>query len=210
MKNLFLVLILLIATISSAQEEINYNKLGMEVKKDQAPTGLKVGDEAPRFSKEDQHGSLLNLDTLLKDGPVVLLFYRGHWCPLCNRYLAKFQEELSALRQKGARIIAVTPQEKIYVDETIEKNELDISVLSDLDLSIINSYDVGFAVTEKYQEKIRKFKNVDIAETRSAEEAVLPVPATYVIGQDGKIKFVHFDINYKSRASVGDILPYIE
>jgi len=171
--------------------------------------GLKVGDTAPEFSGKDQNGNAISLSEKLKQGPVVLFFYRGYWCPVCNRYLSKFQEEMSALTAKGASVIAVTPETIENANKTIEKTGLSVPVISDSDLSIMKSYKVAFHVTEDYQGKIRQYLKADIAETNGSDEANLPVPATYIIEKNGKISYAYYNPNYKERASVAEIAQHL-
>ncbi len=184
-------------------------KFGIADSPDNHLGGLKVGDTAPEFSGKDQNGNAISLSEKLKKGPVVLFFYRGYWCPVCNRYLSRFQEKLSILTAKGASVIAVTPETAENANKTIEKTGLSIPVISDSDLSIMNSYQVAFHVTEDYQGKIRQYLKADIAETNGSDEANLPVPATYIIGQDGKITYAFYNPDYKQRASVSEIAQHL-
>jgi peroxiredoxin len=167
---------------------------------------LTIGSLAPDFDGIDQYGHNFNLKTSLEQSSVVLIFYRGSWCPVCKRYLSNFQDELSSLLSAGLQVIAVAPEVEKYRDETIENTGLEFPVILDDDNSIMIAYGVAFDVTQEYQNKIEQFKNIGIAEANEQDQAVLPVPATYIIGQDGTIQWVHFDINYKNRASVEEIL----
>ncbi len=180
-------------------------KFGIADNPDNRLGGLKVGDTAPGFSGKDQDGNDIILSEKLKDGPVVLLFYRGYWCPVCSKYLSAFQEDMGILTEKGASVIAVTPETVENANKTIEGTGLSIPVMSDGDLSIMQSYKVAFRVTEDYQGKIQQYLKADIAETNGADEANLPIPATYIIGQDGKVSYVFYNPNYKERASVSEI-----
>jgi len=169
------------------------------------PEGLKVGDIAPEFSVKDQDGKKVSLKQTLKNGPVVMLFYRGQWCPHCKKQLSHYADSLNLLTAKGATVLAVTPETADNVKKTIEKTKASFSILEDEGLAIMKSYKVSFAVDEK---TITRYKGygIDFDTANGTNGANLPIPATYIIGKDGKIKYVFFDTDYKKRASVQDIL----
>lgn len=173
------------------------------------PVGLNEGVSAPLFSGIDQNGKAVSLDDRLKSGPVVLLFYRGYWCPVCNKYLGEFQAELEQILQRGASVIAVTPEANDGVGKTITKSNLTFSILSDEGYKIMDQYAVRFLVTDPYAGKVKTFLGVGIDENNNDDKPYLPIPATYIIGQDGKIKKVFFDQDYKNRPSVSEIVKYL-
>lgn len=169
------------------------------------PAGLKVGDIAPDFNAKDQNGKTVSLKQALKNGPVVMLFYRGQWCPFCNKQLSRFSDSLSQLTAKGASVLAITPENAENVKKTIEKTKASFPVLEDEGLTIMKLYKVNFAVDEN---TITKYKGygIDFDKANGSNGANLPVPATYIIGQNGKIKYVFFNTDYRKRASVQEIL----
>ncbi len=169
------------------------------------PEGLKVGDTAPDFSVKDQEGKTINLKKVLQKGPVIMLFYRGQWCPYCNKQMSRFSDSLSMLTAKGASVLAITPETAENVKKTIEKTKSTFPVVEDQGLAIMKMYKVNFAVDEK---TITKYKGygIDFDKANGANGANLPVPATYIIGKDGKVKYVFFNTDYRKRASVLEIL----
>lgn len=193
-------------TPDTSQDE-RWQKIGYDLEKGR-PVGLEVGMKAPGFEAKDKDGNTINLKKELAKQPVVLIFYRGQWCPVCIRYLAEFQEGIPKINAKGAKVIGIAPETPDNIEKTIEKTKIDFSIVQD-DGGIMNDYKVLFSVTEDYQDKIREKLNSDIARNNGKTVAQLPVPATYVIGQDGTIKYAQFDLNYKNRASVEDILKHI-
>ena len=172
------------------------------------PEGLKVGDKAPFFSANNQDGKEINLKKLLKKGTVVVLFYRGQWCPYCNQQLKKVNDSLELITAKGATVLAITPETAENVQKTIEKTKASFSIIEDKDLAIMKSYKVNFAVDEN---TIAKYKNygIDFDKVNGSNSSNLPVPATYIIGKNGKIKYAFFDVNYTKRASVKDIIEHL-
>ena len=169
------------------------------------PEGLKVGDTAPMFTAKDQDGKTVNLKQALKKGPVVMLFYRGQWCPFCNKQLSHFSDSLQMLTAKGASILAITPETGENVKKTIEKTKSSFPVLEDAGMAIMKMYKVNFAVDEN---TITKYKGygIDFDKANGSNGANLPVPATYIIGKDGIVKYVFFNKDYRKRASVQEIL----
>ncbi len=180
-------------------------KLGMDVTQT-IPRGLEMGTKAPVFRGTDQNGNTVTLKEKLADGPVVLVFYRGYWCGVCNRYLSAFSDSLSMVQDKGASVIAVAPEVAENAKKMIDKTGFDVPVISDSDLRIMNAYGVNFHVTQAYQDKIVNYAGSSIPEMNGMEDAFLPVPATYIINQAGMISYAQFDPNYRKRASVEDIL----
>ncbi|MCI0751505.1 MAG: peroxiredoxin family protein, partial [Flammeovirgaceae bacterium] len=110
------------------------------------PTGLPLQDQAPDFKAIDQNGKPVELKSLLSKGPVVLVFYRGQWCPYCNRYLSALEDSLSIITSKGATVVAVTPEIQENISKTVEKSKASFPILHDEDLTIMKNYKVAFAV----------------------------------------------------------------
>ncbi len=185
--------LLILSSLAFAQAETVY------------PEGLKVGDVAPDFSAKDQYGKTINLKQALQKGPVVMLFYRGQWCPYCNKQMSRFSDSLSMLTAKGASVLAIAAETAENVKKTIEKTKSTFPVVEDQGLVIMKMYKVNFAVDEK---TIIKYKGygIDFDKANGANGANLPVPATYIIGKDGKVKYVFFNTDYRKRASAIDIL----
>ena len=203
MKNILFILLLLPGIFVFGQST-SPEKFGVPAQK--TPTGLQVGEKAPALSAKTADGKTFKLAEQLKSKPVVLIFYRGYWCPVCSRYLSEYQDSLQLVVDKGASLVAVTPETYDFVEKTREKTKAGFEILSDADGKIMEAYKVAFPVTGEYQQAIQSGLNTNIAETNAQEEAVLPVPATYIIDQKGKIIYRQFDLDYGNRASVKAIL----
>ena len=195
---------------SLSAQDMNYGKYGIDTSNYQAPQGLSVGTLAPDFSGIDQEGNAVQLSAMVKQNPVVLIFYRGQWCPVCNRYLSAFQDSLVLLENTGTQVIAITPETSENIKKTIFKTHLTIPVLADTTNKIIKDYKVFFDVTAQYADKIRNNLNTSIANNNNQDRPTLPIPATYIINKDGQISWRQFDINYKKRASVKSILAHLK
>lgn len=190
------ILFLLLAGLSSlvfAQAETVY------------PEGLKVGDMAPDFSAKDQDGKTISLKEAIKNGPVIMLFYRGQWCPYCTKQMSHFTDSLSMLTAKGASLLAIAPETAENVKKTIEKTKAVFPVIEDAGMAIMKKYKVNFAVDEKTVAKYKGY-GIDFDKANGSNGANLPVPATFIIGKDGKIKYAFFNTDYRKRVSVQEIL----
>ncbi len=180
------------------------HQLGQDTTK-AAPEGLKEGTQAPYFAATDQEARPISLSNLTKEGKVVLFFYRGYWCSICNRYLSDFQDSLSLITATGANVVAVAPETASYQERTILKNNLKITVISDTKQTIMNQYKVAFDVNKKYEKRI----GIDLKEVNGGA-AVLPVPATYIIGEDGNIIKTFFNPVFSKRPSIKEIVAVLE
>jgi peroxiredoxin len=169
------------------------------------PVGLKIGDLAPQFVGKDQNGQNVNLKQLLKKGDVVVVFYRGQWCPYCNKQLSKINDSLPQIVAKGATVITITPETGDNIKKTVAKTKATFAIIEDKGLAIMKKYKVSFAVDENTITKYKKY-GIDFEKANGENGANLPVPATYIIGKNGKIKYAFFNEDYSKRATVKDIL----
>ncbi len=199
----FLLIVIALALMSSSYgQDINYSKFGMETNGNKIPHGLKVGDKAPDFTGYDQTGKQVELKKLLVQGPIILFFYRGKWCPVCSRYLNNYQDSLKVITDQGFNVVAITPESIENVEQTVKLHNLTFTVIYDCQEKIMKDYDVMFSVTKAYQGKILSSLSTDIAKNNGRDTARLPVPATFIINKDGIIVAVQFDPDYKNRATV--------
>jgi len=175
-----------------------------------AQTGLKSGQQAPEFAAVDYTGKKVDLKSLLKDHKaVVLFFYRGTWCPYCNKYVKNLQDSLAMLAEKGAYVVGVTPQTNENISQMADRNHASFSMISDKGYSIMKAYDVNYTVGDEMMKNFKKY-NLDLGKYNGNNDNVLPVPATYVIDKKGKIVYVQFDKDYTHRASVSTILAALK
>lgn len=171
----------------------------------EAPEGLFIASKAPDFRAKDQNGNLIRLKDLLKEGKVVLVFYRGQWCPYCNRELSRLQDSLQLIKDKGATLIAVSPEKPESISATVDKTKASYSILYDEGLKIMKAYDVEFEVPENTITRYRN-ANIDIEKNNGANGKYLPVPAVYIIDKESNITYRFFDQDYKKRPSVKELL----
>lgn len=179
----------------------------IELQAQEKPEGLFINSKAPDFKGKDQNGNELVLKDLRKKGPVVIIFYRGYWCPYCNKELQKLEDSLQLIKEKGAQLIAITPEKQDGVAKTIEKTKASYPIITDDELKIMRAYDVIYQVDSKTVDRY-KMASIDLAGNngQKPDAVYLPVPAVYIIGKDGEIKYRYFNEDYKKQAPVKDIL----
>ena len=194
-------LMLLTVTLNFAQE-VNYAALGMEANNGHIPKGLSEGDKAPDFTGYDQTGKTIVLKKLLENGPVVLFFYRGNWCPLCNKQLQNYLDSLNLITDQGFTLVAITPESIENVEQTVKAHNISYTVVYDCQEKIMQDYDGMFNVTQAFQDKILKNVKVDIARNNGRDVAHLPITATYVINKNGIITASWTNPDFHYRASV--------
>jgi peroxiredoxin len=175
------------------------------------PEGLFINSKAPEFKAVDQNGNEIILKDLRKTGPIILVFYRGYWSPYCMKYLKQLQDSVEQIKEKGAHLLAVSPEVDSAMMKTLEKINAGYSIISDVEMKIMKAYDVKYQVTEKEYSRL-KMSEIDLAKNNAQkpDAAFLPIPAVYIIGKDGEIKYRFFETDYKKRASVKEILQNLQ
>jgi len=157
----------------------------------QAPEGLFLASKAPDFKAKDQNGKDIKLKDLLKQGKVVLVFYRGYWCPYCNKELTRLQDSLQLIKDKGATLIAVSPEKPENISKTVEKTKADYSILYDEGMKIMKAYDVEYEMQENTVTRYRN-SGLDIEKINGDNGKYLPVPAIYIIDKESTVTYRFF------------------
>ncbi len=170
---------------------------------------LLVGESLPTdLSLTSLEGESVKLQEQWQAKPTVLIFYRGGWCPYCNRQLSGMQEIEPELKEMGYQIIAISPDSPEKLGKTVEKNELSYTLLSDNQLNTAQSLGIAFKLDEATVEKYKKY-NIDLY--RSAQgDPLMPVPTVMILDKSGKIKFEYINPNYKERLSAKLLLVAAE
>lgn len=166
-----------------------------------------VGQKIPAFSLPDATGTTVQLNDLTQRGPVVLVFYRGGWCPYCNLTLSAYAEQLPALHAAGATIVAISPDLPDESLSTAERQQLPFLVLSDLNNDFARQLGIVFTLPEGLEKRyIEDFKLPLHAKKGSTSTYELPLAATYILGPDGVVRWRFVDADYSRRADPLDVL----
>lgn len=171
--------------------------------------GLKVGDKIENFSAIDQNNKTFNLETALEKGSVIVIFYRGHWCPVCNKHLSNMQDSLSMINTKGATVIAISPEKIKYASETIEKTGAQFTLLYDKNYSIAELFDVLYKPSGTKKLMYNSLLGANFKDAHSNDNTQLPIPATFIINKNKEIIWRQFSLENDKRSSVKEILSII-
>lgn len=173
-----------------------------------ANQALTVNDKAPDFELPDAAGKLVRLSELLKQGPVVINFYRGEWCPYCNLELRAFQNLLPEFKRANATLVAISPELPDHSLSVTEKHSLEFAVLSDVGNKVSRQYGLVFTLDASLQPLYEGF-GIDIPTSNGDDSYELPLPATYVIDQSGRIRYGFAEADYTQRAEPQDVLAVV-
>lgn len=170
-----------------------------------AQKALKTGSRAPEFIATTTQQKNFDLKNIVKDKQVVLMFYRGQWCPYCNKQLSELQDSLKFITDESAVVIAITPEKPDQIDETIKKTGATFDIIYDKNHRIMDLYQVTFNLP-KTKNTLYKSWGIDINKASGNDDLALPVPATYIINNKGIITGSFFDEDYKNRITVKEIV----
>lgn len=171
---------------------------------------IKIGEKAPDFKLPDALGDQISLTNLLKNGPVVITFYRGSWCPYCNLQLRALQDKLPDIKKLDATLVAISPE---VPDASMTKNEIskmEFIVLSDQDAKVASQYGVAWEVPEFLLEHMRIDRELDLKKINNGNSNILPIPATFILGMDGIVKWNYVNVDYRNRSEPDDIIEALK
>ncbi|MBK1832751.1 peroxiredoxin-like family protein [Roseibacillus ishigakijimensis] len=196
---------------ASAEKISEYNK-GVEAVKQSGilAKALNVGDQAPDFTLPNAVGKEVTLSELLKDGPVILTWYRGSWCPYCNLTLINYQENLDKIKEAGAQFVAISPEQPDQSLPTKEKHELAFQVLSDTNNQVAKDFNIVFTMTKWVEEAMREFADLKKYNGEDYDDTTLPLSATYIIQPDRTISYAFLDAEYRNRATPEQVLAALK
>ncbi len=169
---------------------------------------IKTGDLAPDFTLQTGDGKQVTLGEAIVKGPVILIFYRGGWCPFCQLQLKSLQETLPEFEEMGASLIAVSPQTPDASMATARELNLTFDLLSDHGNKVAHEYGLVFAVREA-QRKVDAMMGIDLPKSNGDSSFELPVPATYIVDHDRIIRHSFLDTDFTRRMDPVSIIDQI-
>lgn len=171
------------------------------------PAGaVKAGDRLEAFTLDDATGSAVSLGQLVEDGPAVIVFYRGGWCPYCNVALRTYQRELlPELSAFGARLVAISPQTSDESLSTAEKAELSFTVLSDPGSQLARRLGIAFPQADDVL-RAQRALGLDLTQVNAEGSVWLPRPTVLIVDPDQTVRFADVQPDYTSRTEVPAIL----
>ena len=170
---------------------------------------LKKGDKYIDFTLPNINGEKVSLSKKLKDGPIILTFYRGGWCPYCNIQLKAYQERIEDFKKAGGQLIAISPESIESANSTVKKNELQFEILTDNQNKEARKYGLVFKLSDKLKEVYLRF-GLDLEKNQGNNSWELPIPATYIIDKSGKIVYSFLNVDYVQRAEPDEIINILE
>lgn len=177
-----------------------------ELRSSGTTAGLELGERAPECALPDQLGRVVRLSEQLARGPLVLVFYRGDWCPFCTLTLQALQDELEAITAAGGELLAISPQAPDNALTLAEKHALEFPVLSDVSPATIAAYRLRHPVPPALQEVLLGRFGSDLREQNADGTWNLPVPGTFVIDGAGVVRARLVDADWRTRMEPADIV----
>ena len=171
---------------------------------------IKSGDTAPDFSLVAPNNQKIELYKLLETKPVILSFFRGSWCPFCVKELEHFNKNLKLiLDTQDVHFIAISPQKPDISAKLIQEHNINLTILSDTGNQIAKQYGLVFTLPENVR-NLYKNLGANLPDFNGDDSYQLPIPATYIIGQDKKVIFSYINVNYMERADTSELIKVLK
>lgn len=193
---------------NSANNAKNTSKGKSDNKGRNAHNAIEVGAKAPGGTLTTIEGESVDLASMYGDGPLVITFYRGGWCPFCNRAMAKWAESQSSLQEAGARWLAITPEKPNFTKETSEKFQ-GLTVLSDANFEASKGFGLYFDLDDEIK-GVYKGYGINLEEHNANGLWSLPHPATFIIDSKGIVQFAEVHVDYKQRTDPATVLAALK
>jgi peroxiredoxin len=167
-------------------------------------TPLLAGASVPANSLvKDLRGKSFDLNAAIAAKPTVLVFYRGGWCPYCNAHLRELQKSAPQLQKMGYQILAVSTDTPEKLQGTLEKNQLEYTLLSDAKAAVTARFGLKYKVVSSYLDHVKNDHGTDLV---AQNGGYLLTPAAYVLDRKGKIRFAYVNNNYAVRVGQDKLL----
>jgi peroxiredoxin len=158
------------------------------------------GQQAPSAMMRTVEGRPIEVKTLYRKQPTVLVFYRGGWCPYCNTQLSDLAKVKDKLAQMGFQTVAVSMDRPAKLRQTLDKQTLDYTLLSDADAELTKAFGLAFRVDPSTVKRYTSM-GIDLEAASGHDHHILPVPAVYLIDTNGQVRYAYWNADYKQRLS---------
>jgi peroxiredoxin len=172
--------------------------IGQLIASGAAEQALKEGDQAPDFTLLDPLGTVMRLSPLLEQGPVVVTFYRGAWCPYCHLALRAYQQALGQLQAEGATLVAISPQTSYYSRALMKKLKLTFALLSDMGNQVARQFGLVFTIDEALRGSYKQV-GADLPAFNGKDSWDLPMAGTFLVDQSGIVRLAFVDPDFTRR-----------
>ena len=172
-------------------------------------SALKAGDNMPSFELPNAKNETVKSADLLKESNLVVVFYRGDWCPYCNSYLKRLQASNKDFKANDAKLVAISVESPDDSLSVAEKNELDFTVLSDKNLDLARKFKIVFELPNDTNEKYKK-NGIDLVKENGTAKPELPISATYIVNKEGEITYAFLDPDFTKRLESEDIIAELK
>lgn len=170
---------------------------------------LQVGEKIPAAKLITVEGESFDLIAAAKERRLAIIYYRGGWCPYCSRHLGQLQEADAKLREIGYRIIAISPDSPVKLQDSLDKGHMTYTLLSDSSMETAKAFGIAFEIDEATIKRYEGY-GIDLEAASGETHHLLPVPSVFLVGTDGVIDFAHSDANYKVRLQPEALLAAAE
>jgi peroxiredoxin len=165
----------------------------------------KPGDLMPPFALPDDTGRIVSLPDLLRGGPAVITFHRGHWCPYCRISMNTLAKAYGDIVRRGTQMVGIVPDRQVFAAEMKADSNVRFPILTDMDNGYAMSLNLAIWVGTEMEDYMRQFGR-DLPSYQGNDSWMLPIPATFVVASDGRIKARFVDPDYRHRMAVDDLL----
>jgi len=172
-------------------------------------TPLKVGASVPDVAVQNADGDEISISSLHEKRPVVLVFFRGGWCPICTRHTGELIKAYPEIQKLGADLVAISPDSLESSRTNADKNGIPFPIYSDADVQASRAFGLAFKVDDATVTKYKGF-GIDLEKASGQQHHALPIPAVYIVDTHGKIVFAHSNPDYRQRLDTKSIIAELQ
>lgn len=169
---------------------------------------LEKGKKVPDVQLKDLDGKDVSLASLHQEKPLVIVFFRGGWCPICTKHTQQLIKVYPELKEKGFEMIGVSPDSVESTKANVDKSSIPFSLYSDSELNATSGFGLAFKVDDATVTKYKGF-GIDLEKASGQTHHALPIPAIYVVSKDGVVTFAHSNPDYRQRLDAKELLKEI-